>query len=266
MTARQPTALENNGTASGFGRVDGLPGKLFIVEGIDGSGKSTQIDLLYKWLKSQGYTVVFSEWNSSPIVAATTKRGKKRHLLSPMSFSLIHAADFASRVHAQIVPALRAGAIVLADRYVYTAFARDAVRGVSRPWLRKLYSFAVPPTIGFYFDVPLDEAVRRIESGRDEIKYYEAGMDLCLALTPQESFRIFQGKIKDEYDQIVGESGLARMDATLPLVKQQQQMRKMVVPHLSGLKKSAGTGVHDTLVRVGLTGRYLNEEPPKPVE
>src|SRR5213595_1977745 len=139
-----------------------LPGRLIIVEGIDGSGKSTQLDLLRKWLVNQGYLVIFSEWNSSPIVKGTTRRGKRLQLLSPMSFSLIHAADFASRTYSEIMPALQAGAIVLADRYVYTAYVRDAVRGVNRSWLRRLYSFAVQPTVSFYFDVPLDEAMRRI--------------------------------------------------------------------------------------------------------
>lgn len=248
------------------GRPESLPGKLFIVEGIDGSGKSTQIDLLHKWLTSQGYLVVFSEWNSSPIVAATTRRGKKRHLLSPMSFSLIHAADFASRVHEQILPALKAGAIVLADRYVYTAFARDAVRGVSRPWLRKLYSFAVQPTLAFYFDVPLEEAIRRIQTGRDEIKYYEAGMDLGLSADPAESFRIFQGRIRAEYDDITREFGLTRMDATLPIVKQQQQVRRLVRPHLTGAVKVEGADLADALVRTGLTGRYLDDDSERPVE
>ena len=108
-----------------------LPGKLFIVEGIDGSGKSTQLDLLSKWLIGQGYCVAFSEWNSSPLVKATTKLGKKKQMLTPTSFSLIHAADLADRLERQILPALRAGAIVLADRYIYTAFGRDVARGVS---------------------------------------------------------------------------------------------------------------------------------------
>ncbi len=130
-----------------------LPGKLFIVEGIDGSGKSTQLDLLHKWLVGRGYLVVFSEWNSSPIVKRTTKRGKDRHLLSPMSFSLIHAADFASRTYSQIMPALQAGAIVLADRYVYTAYVRDSVRGVNRGRMPRLYTFAVPPTMPIFFNV-----------------------------------------------------------------------------------------------------------------
>ncbi len=107
-----------------------LPGKLFIVEGIDGSGKSTQLDLLHKWLVSEGHLVVFTEWNSSPLVRRTTQRGKKEQLLTPLTFSLLHAADLADRMERQVIPALKAGAIVLADRYIYTAFARTA-RGAS---------------------------------------------------------------------------------------------------------------------------------------
>ncbi len=121
-----------------------LPGKLFIVEGIDGSGKSTQLDMLRKWLISQGYLVAFSEWNSSPIVRRMTKRGKKKQMLSPISFSLVHAADFVDRMERQMLPALKAGAIVLADRYIYTAFGRDVARGVDPNWVREMYSFAIP--------------------------------------------------------------------------------------------------------------------------
>jgi dTMP kinase len=242
-------------------REPNYPGRLFIVEGIDGSGKSTQLDLLHKWLTSRGYLVVFSEWNSSPIVKSTTRRGKKRKLLSPMSFSLIHAADFASRTHAQILPALQAGAIVLADRYVFTAFARDAVRGVSRPWLRRLYSFAVKPTLAFYFDVPLPEAIRRIRGGRMVLKYYEAGLDLDLASDPEESFRRYQGLIKEEYDRMVDEFGLVRMDATQTLIRQQHQVRELVAPHLEGLRRMAPGEMTDALRASGLGGRYLTSTP-----
>lgn len=238
---------------------ENLPGRLFVVEGIDGSGKSTQLDLLHKWLLSEGYLVVFSEWNSSPIVKSTTKRGKDRHLLSPISFSLIHAADFASRVHSQILPALRAGAVVLADRYIYTAFARDAVRQVSRPWLRRLYSFAVRPTLAFYFDVPLEDACRRILDGRPEIKYYEAGMDVGLGPDAYSAFRVFQGMIREEYDQIVEEFGLVRIDATDTLVRQQQLVRSIVAPHLDGVMKLDAGTVADALRASGLHGRYLGE-------
>ena len=117
-----------------------FPGRLFIVEGIDGSGKSTQLMLLKKWLDSEGYVVYFSEWNSSPLVHDVTKRGKKKKMLTPMTFSLIHATDFADRTEHHIIPPLKAGAVVLADRYVYTAFARDVVRGVSPKWVRDLYA------------------------------------------------------------------------------------------------------------------------------
>jgi dTMP kinase len=234
-----------------------LPGKLFIVEGIDGSGKSTQLDLLHKWLVSQGYLVVATEWNSASIVKQTTRRGKKRRLLTPMSFSLIHSADFASRTYQQILPALRGGAVVLADRYVYTAFARDAVRGVNREWLRELYSFAVQPSLAFYFDVPLAEAITRIRGGRAQLKYYEAGLDLGLASDPEESFARFQGLIRQEYEHLVEEFGLIRMDATQTLIRQQRLMREIVRPHLSDIVKVSTGGVREALADEDLVGRYL---------
>ncbi len=235
----------------------GLPGRLIIVEGIDGSGKSTQLDLLQKWLVSENYLVVSTEWNSSPIVKRTTSRGKKLRLLSPMSFSLIHAADFASRIHSQILPALEAGAVVLADRYVYTAFARDGVRGVDGRWLRRLYSFAFRPSLAFYFDVPLEEAVSRILAGRPELKYYEAGLDLGLSGDPSESFRIFQGLIRAEYDRIVDEYGLIRIDANENLVRQQTRVRETVRSCLEGVMKVDNAGLHSALLQTKLRGRYL---------
>ncbi|MDQ6673314.1 MAG: thymidylate kinase [Chloroflexota bacterium] len=241
------------------GPVDGLPGRLIIVEGIDGSGKSTQLDLLRKWLVNQGYLVIFSEWNSSPIVKGTTRRGKKLQLLSPMSFSLIHAADFASRTYSQIMPALQAGAIVLADRYVYTAYVRDAVRGVNRAWLRRLYSFAVPPTLAFYFDVPLDEAMKRISVGRPQLKHYEAGMDLGLSHDPAESFRLFQGLIRREYERVIDEFGLVRMDATESLVHQQQRMREIVRPYLEGAMRQSSPQPEDALRVAGVLGHQQAE-------
>jgi len=234
-----------------------LPGKLFIVEGIDGSGKSTQLDLLHKWLVSQGYLVVATEWNSASIVKQTTRRGKKRRLLTPMSFSLIHSADFASRTYQQILPALRGGAVVLADRYVFTAFARDAVRGVSREWLRDLYSFAVQPSLAFYFDVPLAEAITRIRGGRAQLKYYEAGLDLGLSSDPEESFARFQGLIRNEYEQLVDEFGLIRMDATKTLIRQQRLMREIVRPHLTDIVKLSTGEVREALAQEDLLGRYL---------
>src|SRR6476661_3471762 len=155
-----------------------FPGKLFVVEGTDGSGKSTQLALLHQWLKAEGYPVFFSEWNSSPLVKDTTRRAKKKHLFTPASFSLLHATDFADRTERNIIPPLKAGAIVLADRYIYTAFARDVARGCDRAWVREVYKFAVKPTAAFFFRAPLDVAIDRIASGRPQLKFYEAGMDM----------------------------------------------------------------------------------------
>jgi dTMP kinase len=213
------------------------PGRLFIVEGVDGSGKSTQIALLRQWLISEGYTVFFSEWNSSPLVKKTTSRGKKKQLLTPTTFSLIHATDFADRTEHDIIPPLKAGAIVLADRYIYTAFARDVARNVDRQWVRELYQFAVKPTVAFYYRIPLEVSLSRILTGRTELKYYEAGMDLGLSNDPQESFKLFQQRIVNEYEAMVDEFGLTVMDASLPIPEQQRRMRKIIRPYLQGVRR-----------------------------
>jgi dTMP kinase len=217
----------------------GWPGRLFVVEGIDGSGKSTQLTLLAQWLRSEGYPVVFSEWNSSPIVRVTTSRGKKRQLLTPLTFSLIHATDFSDRVEREIVPSLKAGAIVLADRYVFTAFARDVVRGVDPGWVRSLYRFAPVPTCAFYFRVPLEVALKRILSGRPKLKWYEAGMDLGLHAEIHESYRLFQSRILTEYEKLVQEYGLHVMDAGLAVEAQQRLMRRVITPHLASMGREA---------------------------
>src|SRR3954468_12665534 len=204
-------------------------GKLIVVEGIDGSGKSTQMSLLSRWLRSQGYAVAFSEWNSSPLVRQTTRRGKKKEMFTPTTFTLIHATDSAARLESYILPLVKSGAIVCADRYAYTAFARDVARGVGRQWVRNLYRFATEPNLCFYFRVPLDVALGRILGGRDALKYYEAGMDLGLARDIEESFRIFQGRILDEYDAMAQEVGFHIIDATQSIEAQQMRMREIVM-------------------------------------
>jgi dTMP kinase len=214
-----------------------FPGRLITVEGIDGSGKSTQLALLHRWLLGEGYPVRFSEWNSSALVKQITSRGKKKQILTPTTFCLTHAADFADRVEHDVIPALRSGGIVLSDRYIYTAFARDVVRGVDPQWVRRVYRFAVKPTLAFYFRVPLETALGRILGGRNALKYYEAGMDLDLSNDVEESFKLFQGKILKQYDALVKEFGLIVIDATLPIEEQQARMRALVKEKLTGLKR-----------------------------
>ena len=205
-----------------------LPGKLIAVEGLDGSGKSTQIHLVHQWLQSKGYRVFFSEWNSSVLVREATRKGKKRQLLTPTTFSLIHATDFADRYERQILPLLRAGYLVLCDRYIFTAFARDAVRGCDPAWLRKMYGFARVPDITMLFKLPLAVALERILEGRPQLKYFEAGMDLDLSPDPTESFRIFQGRVLAEYLRMADEFGFTVVDATQPVHRQQTVVRRLI--------------------------------------
>jgi dTMP kinase len=201
---------------------------LIIVEGIDGSGKSTQLVLLQRWLQARGFRAFFTEWNSSTLVKNATRMGKKKDLLTPTTFSLLHATDFADRLYFKIVPALKAGMIVLADRYAFTAFGRDVARGVSPRWVRELYSFAVRPDVAFYFRVPVEISLARLLRGRAKIKYHEAGMDMHLSEDILESFKLFQGRIIDEYDRMVDEFGLRVIDATLEIDDQQQEVREIV--------------------------------------
>ena len=208
------------------------PGKLVVVEGIDGSGKTTQLALLAKWLSAAGHPVFVTEWNSSALVKAATKAGKKKNALTPMTFSLLHATDFADRLMYSIIPPLKAGMIVLADRYAYTAFARDATRGVDRQWVRQLYSFAVKPDIAVYFRVPIEVSADRLLARRVKLKFYEAGMDMGWSSSVVDSFRIFQGKVLDEYDRLVDEFDLSVVNAVGSITEQQRIFRKLVSQHL----------------------------------
>ena len=207
-------------------------GRLIVVEGIDGSGKTTQLGLLAKWLASAGRPVIVTEWNSSTLVKAATRAGKKKNLLTPTTFSLLHATDFADRLLYKIIPPLKAGMIVLADRYTYTAFARDVARGVDRQWVRDLYGFAVKPDLALYFRVPIEVSLDRLLARRVKLKFYEAGMDMGWSADVNESFRLFQGKVLEEYDHLVDEFGLQVVDATGGIADQQRRVRKLVAREL----------------------------------
>lgn len=206
----------------------GFPGRLIAVEGLDGSGKSTQIYLLKRWLELSGARVFFTEWNSSELVKSATRKGKNRELLTPTTFSLIHATDFGDRYERQLVPLLRAGYLVLCDRYIFTAFARDVVRGCPPKWVRGLYNFAALPDITFFFKANLEVSLQRILDGRPQLKYFEAGMDMHLSSDPYESFRIFQGRLLEQYLAMSTEFKFVVMDANQRVEAQQQIVRKLV--------------------------------------
>jgi dTMP kinase len=178
--------------------------------------------------------VFVTDWNSSALVKVATKAGKKKNALTPMTFSLLHATDFADRLLYKIIPPLKAGMIVLADRYAFTAFARDAARGVAREWVRDLYSFAVRPDLAVYFRVPIDVSLDRLLARRVKLKFYEAGLDMGWSANVTESFRLFQSKVLQEYDAIVPEYGLEVIDASGSITDQQRVYRRLVSERLEG--------------------------------
>ena len=219
----------------------GFPGRLIAVEGLDGSGKSTQVHLLLKWLEQRGCRVFFSEWNSSALVKSATSKGKKQNLLTPTTFSLIHATDFADRYERQLVPLLRAGYVVLCDRYIFTAFARDVVRGCPPDWVRGLYSFAALPDLTFFFRADLEVSLARILDNRPVLKHHEAGMDMNLSSDPYESFRIFQGRIFEQYLAMSTEFRFTIMDANQRIEEQQGLVRKLVSARIDLKRFAANT-------------------------
>ncbi|HVB09793.1 MAG TPA: dTMP kinase [Bacillota bacterium] len=215
-------------------------GRLIAFEGMDGSGKSTQSRLLFRWLQAQGAAVAQTAWNSSPLVAPAIHRGKSTRSLVPLTFSLVHACDFADRFERIILPHLEAGHTVVADRYVFTGMARDAARGVDPAWLRQLYDFAPLPHLTFYCAIEPEVAVQRLLSGRPRIKYYEAGLDVDpQAVDRRRAFVRFQGRIADEYGRMAKEFGFVTLDATRPLAEQQRDVREAVADVLGGLDASA---------------------------
>jgi dTMP kinase len=222
----------------------GYPGRLLIFEGLDGSGKSTQAALIGKWLSAQGYRVFSTEWNSSELVSSVIKRGKKKGLLTPTTFSLLHATDFADRFERRILPPLRAGYLVVCDRYAHTAFVRDAARGCDPAWVRTIYSFAPRPDLAFYFRIPVATTLKRKLASRQKISYYEAGMDLGLSDDLEESYERFQSRLKREYELIAEADRFTVIDSSRPVEEIQRALRDHVRPILENFPTGAAL-THD---------------------
>ena len=184
----------------------GLPGTLIVVEGVDRSGRSTQIARLVEWLDLRGVDVVRTDWSTSPHISKAIHKAKAEGALRPITFSLFYAADFADRVANVIVPALERGEVVVADRYVYTAFARDVARGADRRWLTTLYRYAPQPDIVIYLRVLPDVTQQRVPSVPVKaIDRYEAGLDLGLSDDPARSFQIYQQRVFEEFERLAVE-------------------------------------------------------------
>ena len=209
-----------------------IGGKLIVFEGIDGSGISTQIRLLETWLAGMKCLVHYSRWEASELVREAVKRGKKQQLFTPTTFSLLNATDFAHRYETRILPMLKAGFIVLCDRYVFTNFARDAVRGCDPAWLRELYEYAVKPDLTFYLDLPLHMALERVFESREQITWFEAGMDLGLSADLNESYRLYQGRIQSRYMEMISEYSFVTADAAANIHLQQETLRRRIAEHI----------------------------------
>jgi len=188
-------------------------GLLVVIEGTDGSGKSTQLELLKKSLQDQSYGVMVSEWKTSRLIANVIDDAKERNLLNATTYSLLYAADFADRLENQIIPALKSGFIVLLDRYFYTALARDVVRGQDIDWVRNLYEYAPEPDLVFYPDMPVDVLMKRI-IGTTGLDYYESGRDIGFSTDFYKSFGIYQNKCLEQYHKMKNEYGFISIDGT----------------------------------------------------
>lgn len=204
----------------------GYPGTLIVIEGADRSGRSTQVRMLAGWLEEQGLPVVVTDWSTSPHISKAIHKAKADNALRPITYSLFYAADFADRVAQIIDPALRRGEIVLADRYIYTAFARDGARGADPDWLRTLYSFAPNPDVVFYLRVPPEITFERVPSTAVKaIDRYEIGLDLGLSSDPRESFHLYQQRVFTEFDRLAAEYGMLVVDGTQDVEAIQAQLR-----------------------------------------
>jgi len=209
----------------------GLKGKLIAIEGPDGVGRSTHIESIQEWLEVQGYGVLTTGWTRSDLMAKTIASAKQGNILDPWSYSLLYATDFADRLEHQIIPALRSGFVVLSDRYIYTAFARNVVRGCDRQWIRDVFGFAIVPDLVCYLRIDVDTlALRVIES--KGITYWESGMDMRLGADLYDSFKKYQGMIIEEFDKMAEEFGFQIVDARRPPEEIQEALRARILPIL----------------------------------
>jgi dTMP kinase len=208
-------------------------GKLIVIEGTDGVGRSTQIELLAQWLKVRGYGVVTTGWTRSKLMSKAIEYAKSGNMLDRMTFSLLYATDFADRLENVIIPALRSGFIVVADRYVYTAWVRDSLRDPSMQWIKDLYGFAPIPDLTVYLRIDVDNLIPRvIESGG--MDYWESGMDLHLADNIYDSFTKYQKKMIDAYDRMAEELRFSVLDARGSVVQIQNDLRNCIEETIGG--------------------------------
>jgi dTMP kinase len=208
-----------------------LRGKLIVIEGTDGVGRSTHIEMLQEWLEVQGYGVITTGWTRSNLMSKTIEAAKAGNILDRWSLSLLYATDFADRLEHQIIPALRSGFVVLADRYIYTALARDFVRSGDRKWIRDVFGFALIPDLVCYMRIDVETlALRVIET--TGMNYWESGMDLRLGADLYDSFKKYQSLLIKEFDTMAEEFRFEVVDARKSPEEIQEELRSKILPVL----------------------------------
>ena len=215
-----------------------LPGHLIVIEGTDGVGRSTQIELLRSWLEVEGHAVSNTGWTRSPLLSETINEAKAGHYLTVTTFSLLYAADFADRLEHQIIPSLKAGFVVIADRYMYTAFARNVVMGADPVWTRQLFGLALVPDLVLYLDIDVEQLVPRVVAGKG-MNYWESGMHLALGTDIFDSFARYQRRLLEEYDRLAHEFRFVRVDARRPVEEIQSDLRAHIAEYLAAAQVAA---------------------------
>ncbi|MCC6484470.1 MAG: thymidylate kinase [Armatimonadetes bacterium] len=210
-----------------YRKIPDMPGKLFVVEGPDGVGRSTQIGLLSAWLESEGHGVSNTGFRRSQLTQKGLEQGRSGHTLNKTTMSLFYATDFADRLENQIIPALRAGFYVLSDRYMYSIFARDIVRGADPEWLRRVYGFALVPDLVLYLRIGVDDLVPRVISGGG-FDFWESGMDMGIADNLYDSFRTYQSRISHELDRMAKEYDFVTIDASRSVTEIFEDLKKEI--------------------------------------
>src|SRR5258708_5927617 len=222
--------------------IGNYPGKLIAIEGTDGVGRSTQITLLREWLEVQGYGVIETGWTRSELMSPTIDLAKSSNTLNKLTFVLLYATDFADRLEKEIIPALKAGFVVLSDRYIFTALARAGVRGVDRQWLRNLYGFAIAPHMVFYLNIDVKTLIGRVLESRG-MDYWESGMDLKHGDDIYDSFRPYQNPLMKEYASMSDEFHFRTLDARRSVDRIQDELRRQVAAFLEPAEKPQLTAV-----------------------
>jgi dTMP kinase len=221
-----------------YAKLGPLPGHLIVVEGTDGVGRSTQIELLRPWLELEGYAVSNTGWTRSPLLSDTINEAKAGHELTVLTFSLLYAADFADRLEHQIIPALRAGFIVIADRYMYTAFARNMVMGADPAWTRDLFGFALVPDLVLYLEIDVEHLIPRVLEGKG-MDYWESGMHLALGDDIFDSFTRYQTQLIGEYNRLARQHRFVSVDARKSVDEIQDELRNHISRYLQKSREAA---------------------------